>query len=174
LVWSKETSISITETWKLWEKILKISKPESETVASIDFGPMILLDPGSLAFDQPEASGYSLKSRAFQDYYKKMGLPSWKQWISYETNYLRVDDLVNLILDSSTRFVDLFETFEFISHDKSEKLKRQISLDKLVLKEIDGILQINDERQREVRLNELKEIMKDPLLSFSYLLTHNE
>jgi len=171
---AKETSISITETWKLWEKILKISKPESETVASIDFGPMILLDPGSLAFDQPEASGYSLKSRAFQDYYKKMGLPSWKQWISYETNYLRVDDLVNLILDSSTRFVDLFETFEFISHDKSEKLKRQISLDKLVLKEIDDILQINDERQREVRLNELKEIMKDPLLSFSYLLTHNE
>jgi len=170
---AKETLVSISETWKLWEKILKINQPETETVASIDFGPMILLDPGSLAFDRPKSTGYYLKSRTFQDYYNRMGLPSWKQWISYETDSLRVDDLVNIVFDSSRRFLDLFETFQFIPHDQSEQLKQRISLDKLVLREIDDILEMRDERQKEVRLNELKEIVEDPLLSFSYLLTHD-
>lgn len=170
----KETSVSILDTWALWEKILRMNRPDSEAVATIDFGAMIQLDPGSLAFDRPQLTGYSLKSRTFQDYYDQMGLPSWKQWISYETDSLGAEDLVNMVLDSSTRFVDLFEAFEFLSHDQSEKLRQGILLDRLVLREIDGILRIRDENQKRTRLNDLKEIVEDPLLSQSYLLTEND
>ena len=78
------------------------------------------------------------------------------------------------MLDSSRRFVDLFEVFEFLSHDQSEKLRQGILLDRLVLREIDGILRIRDENQKRTRLNDLKEIVEDPLLSQSYLLTEND
>ena len=170
----KENSMSIPDTWGVWQKILKMNRRDSQAVATIDFGAMILLDPGSLAFDRPQATGYSLKCGTFQDYYDRLGLPSWKQWMSYETDSLRAEDFVNVVLDSSTRFVDLFEEFEFVSHEQSEKLKQSILLDRLVLREIDGILRIKDENQKNTRLNELKEIVEDPLLSYSYLLTQND
>ena len=32
-----KTSVSILETWELWEKILKMNRPDSEAVATIDF-----------------------------------------------------------------------------------------------------------------------------------------
>jgi len=173
LALAREDSASIDDTYKLWEKILQLNHHDTNAKALLDFGPMILLDPGSLAFDRSHANGYSLRCRSFQDYYERLGLPSWKQWISYETDSLSAENIVNLVLDSTSRFADLFESFQLMSRDQSQKLKQSVSLERIVLKEIDSIMHISDGEEKANRLNELREIVRDPLLSYSYLLTHD-
>ncbi len=63
------------------------------------FGPLILLDPGSLAFDYSEEFGYKLVFRRLEDYIKGMSMPSWHQWISYETKSLDRAEIANLTIE---------------------------------------------------------------------------
>jgi radical SAM superfamily enzyme YgiQ (UPF0313 family) len=108
-----ETRGTMEETWKLWEKISSVDQvargARSPGSASYAFGPMILLDPGSLAFDDPAKYGYDLISRNLEDYVRAMASPSWHQWISYETKSLYRDSIVGLTIDSIERSIDVRE-----------------------------------------------------------------
>jgi hypothetical protein len=72
-------------------------------------GPMVLLDPGSLAFDFPAKHGYSLISSNLEEYVNAMTSPSWHQWVSYETKSLDRNSIVNLTLDSIERSIEIRE-----------------------------------------------------------------
>ncbi|GBC74777.1 Hopanoid C-3 methylase [archaeon HR06] len=91
----RETRALCEEICRINTKYLKIREWFNPV-----FGPMILLDPGSLAFDYPELYGYKLIFKNFKDYYEGLSLPSWHQWISYETkNYSRRDLAKNMLED---------------------------------------------------------------------------
>lgn len=163
---------TLEETWGLWDKLLRMST--FRRWVGVQFGPMLLLDPGSLAFDIPEAYGYRLRFRNFKDYYNAMLSPSWRDWMSYETRNLTVEDLTDAILRSSEEFIKLRHKYGFCTEAVTRSKLLKISLERIILEEIEDILRLSDLDEKQRRLRELEEISKDPLLSYSYVLTHEE
>lgn len=170
-----ETFETIKEMWKLWEKLYSMENGSKERYRIFpDFGPMIFLDPGSLAFDNPGKYGYKLRFKRFQDYYKAMSYPHWSQWISYETNNMSHLDIAYTILKSAGRLLEYKRRFGRITEDEYKREKLRLELDKIFVKEFDEIMKIEDKEERNNRIKELAEIAKDPLLSLSYILTESE
>jgi hypothetical protein len=91
----------VKEEWEIWEQICILDTANKDKASThYGFGPMILLDPGSLAFDSPEKYGYTLVFKSFEDYLNGMSFPSWRHWISYETRFLNREQIADLIIDS--------------------------------------------------------------------------
>ncbi|MEM2123526.1 MAG: radical SAM protein [Candidatus Bathyarchaeia archaeon] len=170
-----ETFETIRETWKLWKKIYSLEDRLSRRPRIFqDFGPMIFLDPGSLAFDHPERYGYKLRFKKFQDYYSAMNSPHWSQWISYETKNLSRQDVAYMILKSAEKLLEYKKIFGRIREKEYENEKLILNLDKIFIREFDELMKMEDEEDRNNRIRELAEISKDPLLSLSYILTEDE
>jgi hypothetical protein len=79
------------------------------------FGPMILLDPDSLAFDRPEEHGYRLIFKCLEDYVNSLSMPSWHQWISYETRFLDRASIADLTLKLIEYSINLREKYGIYS-----------------------------------------------------------
>jgi B12-binding domain/radical SAM domain protein len=114
IVLAEDTPETIRATWEGWEKICSLNLKDKAPV-DYAFGPMILLDPGSLAFDSPASCGYGLLFKNLEDYIRGMSLPSWHQWISYETKHLDREQMVKLIIDSLEYSINLREKCGFYS-----------------------------------------------------------
>jgi len=167
-----ETHQTLEQTWRVWEELIGLNRCNKESLVAVDFGPMLILDPGSLAFDSPWKHGYNLLFKNFEDHYNGMSLPSWKQWINYETVNLTKLDLIELTFKSSEKIIQLKQKYGYSSSSDASSEMFKISLDRIILKDIDQIFVLEDQEQRERRLKELSVITRDPLLSYSYVLTH--
>jgi radical SAM superfamily enzyme YgiQ (UPF0313 family) len=117
----EDSAETIRKTWKTWEQICAMDKRiGGSTPVMFAFGPMILLDPGSPAFDQPDSHGFRLVFDKFEDYYKGLGIPSWHQWISYETKYLNSKSITDYILESMEFSGKLREKYGFFTKEESD------------------------------------------------------
>jgi B12-binding domain/radical SAM domain protein len=132
---ANDTQATIKQTWETWEQICLINQnSQGETPILHAFGPMILLDPGSLAFDSPSNHGFRLIFKNFEEYFKGMYLPSWHQWISYETKYLNRESIANLILASMEYSIKLREKYGLFSKEEAdEALYGLVTLNKIVI-----------------------------------------
>jgi B12-binding domain/radical SAM domain protein len=52
------------------------------------------LDPGSLAFEEPERHGYRIFHRSLEDHRRALLHPSWKYVLNYETEWMTREDIV--------------------------------------------------------------------------------
>ena len=57
------------------------------------------LDPGSIAFENPEAHGYTLRARTLEEHRERMVLPSWKHIMNYESHSMGPDEMVEATYD---------------------------------------------------------------------------
>jgi len=175
---AKETPETFKETMQLCEAICQnnlrrkgdptISMPELLTPT---LGPMILLDPGSLAFDFPRRYGYHILFKNFYDYYQAMYQPHWYYWISYETVFLSRRDLFEMVLRSLEFMVDLKEKYGFQSSGGLERgpaergsvdlMRFNINSDRVMIEEIESVLRLGDPDERVTRLRALGEALKE-------------
>lgn len=114
-----DTPETIRQTWEEWAHICSMNLLGSAPV-DYAFGPMILLDPGSLAFDRPSNYGYRLIFKNLEDYINGMSLPSWHQWLSYETKHLDRDSITKLLIDSLEYSIDLRERCGFYTKREAD------------------------------------------------------
>ena len=113
------------------------------------FGPMVLLDPGSLAFDQPTSYGYNLVFKDFEDYVDGMSLPSWHQWISYETKHLDRKAIAGQTIDSLEFSINLRERCGFYSKSEAETARFCfVEASKETIEVVNEAMNIGDERER--------------------------
>jgi hypothetical protein len=120
IVLSKDTIKTIKENWEVWEQICLMNEHFQGGAPTFhSFGPMILLDPGSQAFNFPEKHNYILKFKNLKDYINGMSLPSWHQWISYETDSLNRDTITHLIIDSIEHSINLREKYGLFSRSEA-------------------------------------------------------
>jgi len=166
-----ENRETIKETWKMWEKICVMDKEaRSESLpltAGYGFGPMVLMDPGSLAFDNPSNYGYRLVYKTLEEHVNAMSLPSWHQWINYENEYLDRGAIIELILDSLEFSINLRERFEMYDN-RLEALNERLAfvdLGRLVVRRIDEIMTVKDETRRNAMIKELHNYVLDYLKS---------
>ena len=118
------------------------------------FGPMILLDPGSLAFDNPEKYGYSLLFKELEDYINGMSLPSWHQWISYETRHLDKEAITKLTIDTLEYSINLRERSGFYSKYEADTARFYfVEAVRESIQVVEDAMEIDDEGQRLKALN---------------------
>ncbi|MEM2921779.1 MAG: cobalamin-dependent protein [Candidatus Bathyarchaeia archaeon] len=170
-----ETSETLQQMWKLWNEIFSVEKRiKGRYRIYVDCGPMIFLDPGSLAFDFPERYGYKLRFKNFRDYFQAMDLPHWSQWISYETVNMSGLDLANSILESLDVLLRLKREHGRITEKEYGREKLILDLDKIFVSDFVEIMKLEKPNERNARVKELAEIAKDPLLSLSYIQTQGK
>ncbi len=180
---AEETSETVNTALDLSERLLEIDRRlrtdlkerrfESPVLLKPQFGVMILLDPGSLAFDFPEKFGYRLLLKNFEDYYLAMCKPSWHQWISYETKSFSVESFIKLVaqvLERALTIEEKFSLYESPSDVASVSVRHfRIRSEHALVKEVDSALQSKDPEEMKARLNALQELFLLPLQgSFLY------
>ena len=118
-------------------------------------GP-ILLDPGSLAFDYPEKYGYKLIYKNLEEYIAALALPSWHQWLNYETEQLDRESLINLILKSQDYFIEERKEYGFSTPYQADIEHRSLHGDIVALREVEKIMQLKNPQAREAALKALR------------------
>ena len=164
LALGNETRETVEETWKLWEKICLMDKAAQselhQTTVNYAFGPMILLDPGSSAFDFPGEHGYTLIYKDLEDHVNGLSRPSWHQWLNYETRHLDRDEIIELMLKSIERSIDLREKYGI--YDRAQAAMERayhVYANRFMIKEVERAMKISNEDERRARLDTLKKTM---------------
>lgn len=137
----------------LYEKYSHI-KPKSLLTFISPYAPFI--DPGSEAFEHPEKFGYKMYTKTVEDHRKILDGPSWKYILSYETDHMTRDEIVDASYKAAIRMNDLKMKYNIISQKMGLKTKKRITEAENLMKEIDEVYQIENERQRESALMELR------------------
>ncbi len=173
----KDTPESIKQTLLFCEMLYfkdrekRFNKEERLFQGPLWFKPemalLILLDPGSFGFNFPEQAGYNLIFKSFEDYYKGLSLPSWHQWISYETKYMNKDMLVDWGLYALERLFYLQEKYSLYERGEDRALlnyeRFKLRVNRAIIPLIDEIVKIKEEKEREERLFLLKDILDECL-----------
>ncbi len=156
----EDTAETIRETWEMWEQICSINlRNEGGKGSLYSFGPMILLDPGSLAFDFPEKYGYRLIFKDFADYIQGMSLPSWHQWISYETKFLNRDLITKLIIDSLEYSINLRGRYGLYGKSTVDVLHHNhVNANRIIIDVVNQAMSLN-EYDKMKRLRSLKKYL---------------
>jgi radical SAM superfamily enzyme YgiQ (UPF0313 family) len=170
-----ETPEQVRETWALWEKLTEMDRA-SRVSGAIDVplgGPIvgpIVLDPGSPAFDDPQKHGYQLLYQNLEEYIAGLSLPSWHQWLNYETELLDNGKITELVLDTIRFSVE--QRYKAGVYDDSVAIAEGVktALDREVVAEVNRIMAIGNGEEREAALQALKRrhesFLNRPLDSF--------
>ncbi|MBS7641381.1 MAG: radical SAM protein [Candidatus Bathyarchaeia archaeon] len=162
---ANETEETVNETVKLWDKICLMDGGRGRVMFA--FGPMILLDPGSLAFDHPEEYGYQLIFKCLEDYIRGMSMPSWHQWISYETKFLNKAKIADLTLKLIELSINLREKYGIYSRLQALKERAYFVLaNRIIIREVEEVMKIQDEDEMLMRLQKLRETINNYLSNF--------
>jgi B12-binding domain/radical SAM domain protein len=65
------------------------------------------LDPGSIAFENPDRHGYSIRYKTFDEHLKALSSSSWKDMLNYESASLPIDELVSATYEAGARLNEL-------------------------------------------------------------------
>jgi len=164
----KDTRKTISETWEIWEQICLTGEASGgKSPVHFAFGPMILLDPGSLGFDFPGRHGYHLLFKTLEDFITGMSLPSWHQWISYETTSLDRDSITELIIDSVERSIDLEEKHGLRSSFDADAARLwSVMTSRLAIGVVNDAMSL-DESEREERLKSFRGALENKIRGIS-------
>ncbi|MHC1586595.1 MAG: B12-binding domain-containing radical SAM protein, partial [Candidatus Hecatellaceae archaeon] len=144
---AEETRETIDESLVLARKIVELQ--EDYPTPLLSWGCMLLLDPGSLAFENPEKFGYKLLYRSLEDYYGALLSPSWKDYVSYETKHLNREQIVNLYLYTMEKLSQIFLEAKSSSWVRAKLV--EMRMERYLLEELDRIMACEWE-EREDRL----------------------
>jgi B12-binding domain/radical SAM domain protein len=169
-----ETADSITETWELseilsqQEQIALTTGQEWGVRSDVSLGgPIIgpvMIDPGSLAFDNPEKYGYQLLYKNLEDYIAALSQPSWHQWLNYQTNILSRDKIIDLILRSSAFSIDERQEYGYSTPYQADLERRKLKADIIALNEVARILSSGTSQEKEAGLKSLRKKMDEFVL----------
>jgi B12-binding domain/radical SAM domain protein len=150
-----ETPETIKQTWELWEQICRINKNSEKAPVTHAFGP--ILDPGSFAFDFPEIYGYRLRFKNLEEYIQGMSLPSWHQWLSYETKELDREGIAKFIIDSLEHSINMRARYGLYSRSEADTERLFfVSANRLVMKVVNEAMNLGDEEEKLHRLRTLR------------------
>jgi len=122
------------------------------------------LDPGSIAFENPDKYGYKILYKTFEDYRRALLNPSWKYFLSYETKWLSRDQIVNVTYRAGKRLNQMKYNYASINEQEYMKVDERIDYAQELIEKIDQIMSINDESERNFKLTELQlDIKKDSI-----------
>jgi B12-binding domain/radical SAM domain protein len=115
------------------------------------------LDPGSLAFENPDKYGYRVLARTLEEHRVLLTDPSWKRVLSYETIWMSRDQIAETSYDAA----DLLNQIRFDCHqidrDEFEGRAERTANARDLMERLDLVLEIQDGDERESGLSQLRE-----------------
>lgn len=123
------------------------------------------VDPGSRAFEAPEAHGYHLLARTLEEHRRKLLAPSWKYVLNYETRWMNRDQIVASTYEAGRRLNLIKGEFGVIDARTAETTDRRITQATALMGEIDQIMTLSDVAERQRRIGELKHRVDNSNLS---------
>lgn len=112
------------------------------------------LDPGSLAFEQPEKHGYRLFCRTLEEHRQALLAPSWKYVLNYETAWMNRDQIAAATYEAASRLNQIKGEYGLISLRDAEATACRIAFARQLMDQIDEIVSKNltpEKCQRHLR-----------------------
>ena len=137
---------------RMWDMV---GKNDKLYIYNAPFAPFV--DPGSKAFEDPEAMGYRTFARTLEEHRQLLDSPSWKLVLSYETKWMTRDQIAEVSYDSALELAKIeFESGRSSEEAYNERVERT-STAREMLRRVDDIILIKNKEERERRLWEIKE-----------------
>jgi B12-binding domain/radical SAM domain protein len=157
-----ENPENVSETWNLWEALTAL---DGQSLRAGDLkvphgGPItgpIVLDPGSLAFDEPERYGYLLRYKDLEEYIGGLSQPSWHQWLNYTTEELDNAALVDLVLTTVDFSINQREKSGLYSWYQAAAERLKTEADRVIVEEIERIMTLEEPLARKSAIRDLKD-----------------
>ena len=105
------------------------------------------LDPGSLAFENPERYGYRLLMRGLEEHRQALEAPSWKYHLNYETEWMSRQQLVTSAYRAELALNSLKARYGIISKGMAEATEQRLYTAREMLDRIDEIVDSGREEQ---------------------------
>ena len=151
----KQTAASVRETGAYVQHLYELVHFDPRLVVLIS--PMApFLDVGSIAFDNPEAYGYKLRARTFEEHRQRMILPSWKHIMNYESVYMSNDEMVDATYDAALDINRIKGEHGILERDMSLATDARIREAREQMNRLDDVLR-NGTGKISARMAKLKE-----------------
>jgi B12-binding domain/radical SAM domain protein len=119
-----------------------------ELLARFDDGRLIpftsplapFLDPGSLAYEQPERFGYVRHAFTLEDHRRLLLRPTWKHILSYETRWMDRDALADVTYEAGFRLNRLKRDVGLVSAAKAAETEARIGQARALMAEIEALM----------------------------------
>jgi B12-binding domain/radical SAM domain protein len=121
----EQTPESVMETIDYCDSIMGRFKGDKRL--SLFIGPLApFLDPGSLAFEQPERYGYRILFRKLEEHRQALLAPSWRYTLNYETKWMTRQQIMDTTYEAVLRLNRLKAKYGFISLEAAAKQEWRI------------------------------------------------
>ncbi len=114
------------------------------------------LDPGCIAYENPEKFGYKIRFKTLEEYRMAMLAPSWKYALNYETEWMTRDEIVDCTYQAGLKLNRLKVKYGLIDEDSFKATEEKIKLAISLTAAIDKISEIKDETIKREKMQELK------------------
>ena len=134
-----QTSASALETVEFCEHLLQSCDSDGRLIPFT--APMApFLDPGSLAFENPDRFGYHLHCRTLEDHRQALLAPTWKHILSYETEWMDRDTIAATTYETGRRLNQLKARYGIISQEMAVETEERIGRATALMAKIDGLI----------------------------------
>jgi B12-binding domain/radical SAM domain protein len=121
----RQTPSSVMDTIDYCGHLMKRFKGDKRL--SLFIGPLApFLDPGSLAFEQPERYGYRILFRTLEEHRRALLAPSWQYTLNYETEWMTRHQIINTTYEAVLRLNRLKARYGLISSEIAAKQEWRI------------------------------------------------
>ena len=114
------------------------------------------LDPGSIAFEQPEKYGYKLFYKTLEEHRQALLAPSWKYTLNYETEWMSRDQIVEATYEANLKINRLKLEYGLLDVHTFNKLEARINQSMEIMRKIDRLMLINDQGEKVRQIEKLK------------------
>lgn len=113
------------------------------------------LDPGCRAFEEPEKFGYKQFYRTLEEHRTALTMPSWKYILSYETDSMTRDEIVESTYEAALRLNNLKKEYGLINNNLYQDIDYRIRMARSIIHQIDDIMKLPED-ERKLRLQEMR------------------
>lgn len=98
------------------------------------------LDPGSLAFEQPQEYGYHILHRTLEEHRQALIQPSWKYSLNYETDWMTRQQIVDTAYQAMQRLNSLKAKYGVIPEQMAQAENHRLQSAQEMMSRIDDIV----------------------------------
>jgi len=157
-----QTEQSLEDTFNAIKRLVEVNEePGSGPGVRAQYGSMLLLDPGSLAFNDPEKYGYKLIFENLEDYVRGMSSTSWTDWQSFYTEKLSRRQFLQLPIDFRKKMIDYYHSKGMISDEQKEVEDKKHNINMIIMEELESISKLKNEKEKDNRYWSLYNALKN-------------
>jgi B12-binding domain/radical SAM domain protein len=114
------------------------------------------LDPGSLAYEDPEKHGYIVRDRTLADHARALLQPTWKHVLSYETRWMSRDEIAAATYEAGLRLNRLKAQYGLIPFAEADQTEARIRRAVRLMAQIDELVASTSAAELDAQLMALK------------------